>query len=108
MAVNLESIRRAYAGKYNVKGDVSKQLSIKYLNQVPGAIQELAKEEKSRKEEYYKNSPDLEPFKGYNASEINFVLSKKKEWDKAAKALSKRFISANKKAKRHRGCYPNV
>ena len=93
MAVNLESIRRAYAGKYNVKGDVSKQLSIKYLNQVPGAIQELAKEEASRKEQYYKDSPDLEPFKGYNANEIDFVLSKKKEWDEAARMLSKRNIS---------------
>ncbi len=93
MAVNLESIRRAYAGKYNVKGDVSKDLSIKYLNQVPGAIQQLAKEEGLRKEKYYEQSPDLDQFKGYNSEERNYVLNKKKEWDAAAKALSKRNVS---------------
>ena len=93
MAVNLQSIRRAYAGKYNVKGDVSKDLSIKYLNQVPGAIQQLAKEEELRKEKYYEQSPDLDQFKGYNSEERNYVLNKKKEWDAAAKALSKRNVS---------------
>mgnify|MGYP003132328706 FL=1 len=93
MAVNLESIRRAYAGKYNVKGDVGRDLSIKYLNQVPGAIQQLAKEEELRKEKYYEQSPDLEPFKGYDSESRDFVLSKKKEWDAAAKALSKRGVS---------------
>ena len=93
MAINLESIRRAYRAKYGADGDVSRQIAIKYLQQVPGAIQDLRKEEDSRVQKYLQDVPDLEPFEGYNADERKAVLQWTEMWKESARALAQRNIS---------------
>ena len=97
MAINLESIRRAYRARYGADGDVSRQIAIEYLQQVPGAIQELRKEEDAKVQKYFEDAPDLEPFKGYNASEKQAVLKWSEMWKESAAILAKRNVSEEDK-----------
>jgi hypothetical protein len=93
MAINLQSIRRAYNAMYNTSGDARVKVATEYMKTIPGAIQEWAKESGKRVEAYKKNSPSLDPFKGYNQTELKNVLEWKAEWDSHAKQLAKRNLS---------------
>tara|TARA_R100001510_G_scaffold56613_1_gene62541 strand:+ start:10274 stop:11335 length:1062 start_codon:yes stop_codon:yes gene_type:complete len=98
MAINLQSIRRAYNAMYNTSGNARVKLATQYMKMIPGGIQQWAKESSKRVEAYKKNSPSLDPFRGYNASELKYVLEWKAEWDSHAKQLAKKNLSDEERA----------